>query len=115
MTEFIQVLTTVDTEEIANKIASSLLEERVASCVQVFGPIKSSYWWKGKIERAKEWFCLIKAMEKDYRMIEANIKKVHPHDVPEIIALPVLEGNTDYLRWIRNETSRKPKVRMKRS
>ena len=115
MTEFIQVFTTVDSEEGANEIASRLLEERVASCVQVFGPFKSSYWWKGKIERAREWFCLIKGMEKDYSIIESNIKKVHPYHVPEIIALPVLEGNTDYLRWIRKETSRRPRTRMRRS
>ena len=107
MAEFIEVCTTADREEIANRIAKKLLAERLASCVQVFGPINSSYWWNGKIERAREWMCLIKARADDYRKIEAAIRRVHPYDVPEILAFPVLYGNSDYLRWIRKETARK--------
>ena len=109
MNEFIQVFTAVNSRENADKIANKLLGERLASCVQVFGPINSSYWWKGRIERAKEWLCLIKARRTDYPVIEASIKKVHPYDIPEILALPVLEGNADYLEWVRSETRRKPK------
>ncbi len=115
MTEFIQVVTTVDNERRANEIARKLLRERVASCVQVFGPINSSYWWKGKIEQAKEWFCLVKARSKDYRIIEAEIKKIHPYDLPEILALPILGGNADYLKWIRSETTRKTRAKLKRA
>ncbi len=111
MTEFIQVSTAVDSKERANKIARRLLDERVASCVQVLGPIQSKYWWRGRIERAREWICFIKARTDDYWRIEAFIKKVHPYDVPEILAFPVLHGNADYLNWIRNETARKPKLR----
>jgi periplasmic divalent cation tolerance protein len=105
--EFIQVSTTVDSKERANKIARKLLDERVASCVQVLGFINSIYWWKGRIDQEKEWICLIKA--NDYRKIEATIKKWHPYEIPEILAFPVLYGNTDYLRWIRAETARNPK------
>ena len=114
MTEFIQVFTTVNSRDNADKIASKLLGERVASCVQVFGPVNTSYWWKGRIERAKEWLCLIKAKEKDYRVIETSIKKVHQYDVPEILALPILKGNIDYLKWIRSETRHKIRGRTKR-
>ncbi len=63
MTEFIQVFTTVDSKKKAKDIAKTLLAKRLASCVQVF-PINSIYWWRGKIEQAKEWFCLIKAGRK---------------------------------------------------
>ncbi len=116
MTEFIQVFTTVDSEEKANKIASKLLDDRIAGCVQVFGPISSRYWWKGKIEQATEWFCLIKAKRRDYDAIETSIKKIHPYDVPEILALPVLDGNPDYLKWIQSETRRsRTKSRRKRA
>ena len=109
LTEFVQVSTAVDNTERANKIARRLLDERVASCVQVLGPINSTYWWRGRIERAREWICFIKARADDYWRIEASIKKVHPYDVPEILAFPVLRGNADYLKWIKLETARKPK------
>jgi periplasmic divalent cation tolerance protein len=105
--EFMQVSTTVNSKQSADKIARKLLDERVTSCVQVFGPIQSHYWWKGRIERTKEWVCFIKARSSDYRRIEDSVKEVHPYDVPEILALPVLRGNASYLRWIRNETAPK--------
>jgi periplasmic divalent cation tolerance protein len=107
VTEFIQVSTTVNSKKGANRIARKLLNERVAACVQVFGPIQSRYWWKGRIELAKEWICFIKSKASDYPRIEASIRKAHPYDVPEILALPVLRGNASYLRWIRNETAPK--------
>lgn len=110
-TEFIQVSTTVESKERADQIATSLLRARVASCVQVFGPIKSNYWWNGKIERAKEWFCLIKARARDYQRIETSIRGAHSYKVPEILAIPIVYGNADYLRWIREETTRKSRKR----
>jgi periplasmic divalent cation tolerance protein len=109
VTEFIQVSTTVSSNATANKIVRKLLAERPASCVQVLGPIHSNYWWKGRIERAREWVCFIKARASDYRRIEDSINKIHPYEVPEILAFPVIRGNADYLNWIRKETARKPK------
>jgi periplasmic divalent cation tolerance protein len=113
--EFIQISTTVNSKQRANKIAHRLLDARVASCVQVLGPIQSNYWWKGKIERAKEWICLIKARADDFRRIEAAIKNLHPYATPEILGFSVLYGNPDYLRWITDETSRKPKPKTRRN
>lgn len=104
MAEFIQVSTTVKTKEKADMIAETLLAERAAGCVQILGPIKSSYWWKGRIEHAKEWICFIKAKASDYGRIESSIKRMHDYDIPEIIALPILRGNPDYLDWIRRAT-----------
>jgi len=111
--EFIQVSTTVRTKEKADKIADTLLVERIAGCVQVLGPIKSSYWWEGRIEHAEEWICFIKAKASDYSMIESSIKRVHDYDIPEIIALPILRGSPDYLNWIRRETRRRPRSALK--
>src|SRR5437867_11137231 len=105
MTEFIQVSTAVDSKERANKIARRLLDERVASCVQVLGPIQSKYWWKGRIERVRDGICIIRARADDYWRIDASIKKVQLYDDREIIAYPVLRGNTDYLIWIKHETA----------
>jgi periplasmic divalent cation tolerance protein len=107
MEKYIQVLTTVADEKKANEVASAVLENRVAACVQVLGPISSFYWWKGKIEQAKEWVCLAKAKAEDYEKLQAVIKSVHPYEVPEILAMPVSFGNPAYLKWVRNETSRK--------
>ena len=112
--KFIQVSTTVDSKARANSIATRLLQERVASCVQVFGPISSSYWWSGKIEPAKEWYCLIKGRAEDYRSIEASIRKIHSYKVPEILATPILNGNPDYLRWIKEETDRSSRHQLPR-
>ena len=103
---FVQVSTTVDNEKTANKIANTLLEKRLASCIQVLGPVKSSYWWKGKIEHAREWCCLIKARTRDYRSIERTIRAEHPYDVPEILAFSVVSGHSAYLEWICKETKR---------
>jgi periplasmic divalent cation tolerance protein len=105
--KFIQVSTTVDSKKTANAIWKELLKRRFASCVQIVGPATSHYWWKGRIQQSKEWLCLIKARASDYRIIETCIKKMHPYDVPEIIALPVLYGESDYLNWVRVETARR--------
>ncbi|MGQ9478314.1 MAG: divalent cation tolerance protein CutA, partial [Candidatus Bipolaricaulia bacterium] len=98
--------TAVDSEEKARAIAQGLLEERLAGCVQLLGPLESRYWWKGKIEAAREWLCLIKARAADYDRIEALIKELHPYEVPEILAFPVAAGNPDYLEWLKRETDR---------
>jgi len=105
MTEFIQVITSVDSEGKAGEIARRLLEERLAACVQVLGPVRSGYWWKEKIEEAEEWLCLIKAKAADYERIESSIKEVHPYEVPEILALPITAGNPRYLEWLWRETN----------
>ena len=105
MTEYIQVITTTNTEEEARKIQRLLVEERAAACVQIIGPISSLYWWEDKIEEAREWICLAKAKTKDYQTIESLIKENHPYSVPEILAIPVSTGNKDYLAWISEVTS----------
>jgi periplasmic divalent cation tolerance protein len=104
--EFIEVFTTINSEKKAKEIASKLLAKRLTSCVQIVGPVISIYWWNGKIQRATEWLCLIKAKAEDYHLVETNLRKVHPYSVPEILGLPILAGNDDYLEWIRKETTR---------
>jgi periplasmic divalent cation tolerance protein len=104
--KFIQVSTTVNNKKAANAISKELLKRRLASCVQIVGPATSHYWWKGKIQQSKEWFCFIKARASDYRIIETCITKIHPYEVPEIIAVPILYGESDYLNWVSVETAR---------
>ena len=105
MAEVIQVVTTVNDEMKANEIARALLKSRTIACVQVLGPISSSYWWKGNIETAKEWMCVAKGKIEDYERIQTLIKSIHPYDVPEILATPIDMGNPAYLSWIREETT----------
>lgn len=106
MSEYIQVLISVDSEDRARGLQRLLVEQRVAACVQVWGPILSTYWWEGQIEDAKEWLCLAKTTVGQYEKLESLVREHHPYEVPEILALPVLTGNKDYLDWIEVETSR---------
>ena len=105
MTEYLQVITTTNTEEEARVIQRVLVEEHAAACVQVIGPISSLYWWEGKIEEVGEWICLAKAKSEDYQRIESLIKENHSYSMPEILAIPVSAGNKDYLAWINEVTS----------
>ena len=103
MTETVQVITTTGTKPDAHAIARAVVENRLAACVQVIGPITSTYWWQGEIETAEEWLCLIKTRADLFEQLEAAIKEVHPYDVPEILAVPVVAGSEDYLAWLDSE------------
>ena len=103
MEGFIQVTTTTEKREDAERIARSLVETRLAACVQIVGPIESIYRWKDRIETASEWLCLIKSREEVYGAIEQAIQSLHPYETPEIIAVPVAAGSRDYLDWLRCE------------
>jgi periplasmic divalent cation tolerance protein len=100
MEEYIQVLTTTATKEEAQKIADTLVENRLAGCVQVAGPIVSTFWWKGKIERAEEWLCVMKSKRSLYDALERSIKAHHTYETPEVIAIPVVAGSQEYLQWL---------------
>ncbi|MFH1353017.1 MAG: divalent-cation tolerance protein CutA [bacterium] len=101
--EYIQVFTATEKKEDAEKIAKTLVEKRMAGCVQIIGPLASVYWWKGGMERAPEWLCLIKSRKTLYGELENAIKEIHPYETPEIIAVPIVAGNKKYLSWLDNE------------
>ena len=104
MTEYIQVFTTVDSREGADFIAKAVVEKRLAACVQITGTVTSTYQWEGEIETSDEWLLIMKTREDLYAELEKNLKAVHPYDVPEIIAVPVVAGNSSYLDWVAKET-----------
>jgi periplasmic divalent cation tolerance protein len=106
--EFIQVMTTTEKREDAERLAERAVSERLAACAQVIGPIHSTYRWQGKIERAEEWLCLMKTRPALYDALEAAIKEIHPYSVPEILAVPVVAGSADYLAWMRAELRPEP-------
>ena|SRR5450759_1308534 len=100
MKSFIQIFTTTETKEEAGKIAQYLVAEKLAACVQITGPIASTYRWKGKVENAQEWLCLIKTRDDLYNKVETAIKKLHSYETPEIIAVPIIKGSSEYLSWL---------------
>ncbi|MBO3833418.1 MAG: divalent-cation tolerance protein CutA [Candidatus Brockarchaeota archaeon] len=106
MGEYIQVLTTTGKREDAVRIAKILLERKLAGCVQIIGPVSSSYWWKGKVEEAEEWLCIIKSKMDLYNELEETIKENHPYEIPEIIAIPIVSGNRGFLEWMNTELKR---------
>jgi len=106
VTEFIQVITTVDSEEAANSLASAAVSARLAACAQVSGPITSAYWWRGELDTANEWMCTLKTRRACYPELEALLLDIHPYETPEILAVPILAGNPAYLAWIEQETTR---------
>jgi periplasmic divalent cation tolerance protein len=107
MTDFIQVVTTTERREDAETIARALVEERLAACVQIVGPITSIYRWQGKINTVQEWQCWAKSRRELYDRIEAAIRRLHPYQVPEILAIAVAAGSADHLVWLEEEVGGK--------
>jgi len=101
--EYIQVITTTERREDAQKIADTLVEKRLAGCVQILGPITSTYRWKGNVETAEEWLVTIKTRKNLYSQVEEAIKATHPYETPEIIAVPITTGSREYLEWLNSE------------
>jgi len=100
MSEPIVVFVTCGSEEEALKIAHALVEEQVAACTNIISPIRSIYRWEGKIWDEKEWLLIIKTQRKKFDDVEKRVKSLHSYTVPEIIALPIIEGSAAYLEWL---------------
>lgn len=103
MSEYIQVFTTVENRDDADQIAKTLVEKRLAACIQIIGPLTSYFQWEGKLESSQEYLCLIKSREDIYPKLEEAIKRLHPYEVPEILAIPVIKGSKEYLNWLDQE------------
>lgn len=106
MDTIIQVVTTCNDKERLEKIGMYLVENRLAACAQISGPITSAYWWNGKIEEATEWVCTLKSTAGLYEKVETAIRELHPYDLPEIIAINLEEMLTAYADWVRKETEK---------
>lgn len=100
----ILVYTTLPDEDSARALARSLVEARLAACVTVGAPADSLYHWQGAIENAREVPLTIKTRAACYDDVAAAIAARHPYELPEILAVPVIDGNADYLAWIDAET-----------
>ncbi|MER6515109.1 divalent-cation tolerance protein CutA [Nonomuraea sp. NPDC001636] len=106
MTDYIQVLTTVPSADAGAALARSITMKRFAAGVQIVGPIRSLYWWKGSLRDEQEWQLVIKTTRTLFAELEEHIKASHGYEIPEIIATEILEGSGTYLNWISTETQR---------
>jgi periplasmic divalent cation tolerance protein len=102
-TNCIVVFVTAVNEKEAQTIAQSLLEKRLAACVNIIPGLKSIFLWQGNMEKAEEFLLIAKTTTETFEELRKEIKKLHSYTVPEIIALPIIAGSTEYLEWIRNE------------
>jgi periplasmic divalent cation tolerance protein len=103
-TRYILVLITVPSAEAGEAIAQALLDQRLAACVNRLEPVHSLYTWEGKQTRDQELLLLVKSRADLFERLAPAVKAIHPYQVPEIIALPVVMGSQDYLDWIEAET-----------
>ena len=88
----------------AKRIAEKLVAEKLAACANIVSGIQSIFHWKGKVDRAREVLLVLKSRRRHFPAIVKTVKAMHSYDVPEIIALPIIEGNKDYLQWITDST-----------
>ena len=105
MKEFVPVviLITASTGEEAQQIADKLLAQRKAACVNIIPKVHSLFWWKGKLDSAEETVLIVKSRASLIDEIVSLVKEVHSYEVPEVIALPLVGGNQDYLNWMSAE------------
>ena len=100
------VLTTFPADGDAEKLGRTLVEERLAACVNILPPMQSIYRWQGKVERADERQLLIKTNYRRLRDLEKRIKELHPYEVPEFLAVYVEGTSKEYMSWLLDSTSR---------
>ncbi|MGE6317017.1 divalent-cation tolerance protein CutA [Shewanella baltica] len=102
--QYLMVSTTCPNEVQANTLARALVESRIAACVHISSPIRSIYTWEGKICEEQEFSLQIKCLQSRYSELEQLVLRLHPYQVPEIIAVPVTHGLPAYLDWIKDNT-----------
>jgi len=100
---YIVILITASSSEEAHKIAEVLLNQRKAACVNIVPGVSSLFWWQDKLDSAQESLLIVKTKASLLPEVISLVKEVHSYDVPEIIALPIIGGNQDYLEWIGKE------------
>jgi periplasmic divalent cation tolerance protein len=106
MDQALLVLTNVPDLECAQLVARTLIEARLAACINLLPAVQSMYRWQGQIKEATEITLLIKTTSQHYDSLQQAIVKLHPYDVPEIIATPIVAGYAPYLQWIATETAK---------
>ena len=102
------VLITAASQEEARRLADALLATRLAACVSILPRVNSFFWWQGTREAAEEHLLMVKTVSSLLSPLIETVKSVHSYAVPEVVALPVIGGNQDYLDWVTRETRTRP-------
>jgi periplasmic divalent cation tolerance protein len=106
MTNKIVVLSTCANAEDAGRIARELVDHRLAACVSVVPGLRSYYHWQDRVETSDEVLLVIKTSRELFARLQSELAKIHPYEVPEILALPVVEGSENYLNWLDSNLER---------
>jgi uncharacterized protein involved in tolerance to divalent cations len=107
MGEFIVVYVTAGSADEGQRIAGALVEERLAACVNRVTGVRSTYRWEGRVERADEELLIVKTSRDLFERLKKRIAELHSYSVPEIIALPIIDGSESYLKWLHEELEKK--------
>ena len=99
-TSFHLILWTCPNNQVAEQLATSLVEQRLSACINIVPGLTSIYRWQGKLEKGTEVLLMIKTTRERYTAVETAIRQQHPYELPEIIAVTLDEGSSDYLRWL---------------
>ncbi len=100
--EFVMLITTVDSGEEGKKLVNQVIGEKLAACGHMTGPINSTYFWEGQLTTSQEWECIFKTTHSNLEETKAFIKKHHSYDVPQIVVIPIVDGDSEYLKWIQD-------------
>ncbi|HZA57173.1 MAG TPA: divalent-cation tolerance protein CutA [Candidatus Udaeobacter sp.] len=105
MQEFILVYVTAGSAAEGDRLARALVEERLAACVNRIAPVQSVYRWQGKVEQSEEELLIVKTRKTLFAALESRVRELHSYSVPEIIAVPIVDGSEGYLRWLGEQLS----------
>jgi periplasmic divalent cation tolerance protein len=97
---YVVVMVTTASKQEAENIAQRLLKERLIACANITGPVSSLFHWAGKLEKAEEYLVFMKSRKDLFEKLAETVKALHSYEVPEIVALPVVEGSKAYLAWL---------------
>jgi periplasmic divalent cation tolerance protein len=100
MSGFVMVYVTCQSKAEAEKIAQTLLAERLIACANILGPVSSHFHWKEKIDSAEEYLMILKSRVDLFASLEQRVKALHSYEVPEILAVPIVEGSSQYFDWM---------------
>lgn len=98
-------VTTKDSSE-AQAIARALVDQKLVACANIVSGVKSLFWWQGKVDEASEVLLILKTKRSLFKRIEKTVKSLHSYDVPEIIALPIVAGSQEYLKWLNDSVKK---------
>ena len=103
--QYVVVLTTLPADVDAEKMATELVDSRLAACVNILPVMKSVYRWKHQVDRDDERQLIIKTTQERIRELEARVKQLHPAEIPEFVVIPIASGSADYLSWMSESTN----------